>query len=421
MSCDDATNFLSAPDQKALDALMNTGLDRSASPDDRARFERVQAVLALAAGPSVNPSPGLADRVLASVIRSSSGTPAATGTPKLAITHDVDGPELTPDDEEALDAYVMAGYRLEKVPSSLRQRAVQIEKIGALLTGGGGVHQSADLAQRTLAAIRRAGSNRTATGVHPTTGRSGGFRFVDLVSIAAAVVLGVSVLWPVLATYRVHSSRAACAANMATVAGGFGRYAGDFRDALPMAAASLGGAWWDVGTTPERSNAANLFQLPRQQYVRPVDLACAGNPKADRGTSCSGRSDWTCHESVSYSYHVMFGAERPQWGERSAVGPMVILVDKSPVIARARRGEIVNPFENSPNHAGAGQWALRTDGSAVWLKHPQLGEDNIWLPGVIDAMVARARKELARGTPAHQIRINGNELPVSRSETFVGP
>ena len=37
-----------------------------------------------------------------------------------------------------------------------------------------------------------------------------------------------------------------------------------------------------AGTSPERSNAANLFTLPKQNYVSLKDMACVGNPNADR-------------------------------------------------------------------------------------------------------------------------------------------
>jgi hypothetical protein len=423
MTPDTNDHMLSDADREALDALMETGLDAaSVSEALRARAGRVTDLLSLAAGPRVDPPARLAEGVLARIAATGSVAPTFATSPgigpKLALTTDVDEPDLVPDDEEAIDAYVTAGYRPEKVSSSLRERAVRIDRLGALITAGH-VAASPDLAARTLAAVRNA---RLVTPVQISGGSRGGFRFADLISIAAALVLGVSVLWPVLATYRVHASRAACAANMAALSTGFGQYAGDHRDAMPMAAASLGGAsWWNVGTSPDRSNSANLFQLSRNHYVKHSDLACAGNARADRAEVCVSKQDWDCLDSVSYSYHLMFGNERPRWGERTAIGPMVILADKSPVVARAVRGEDINPFENSPNHRGDGQWGLRTDGSAVWLSSPQLGDDNIWLPGIIDAMLNKAREEIAKGTPIKDIRINGDELPISRSDTFVGP
>ena len=103
---------------------------------------------------------------------------------------------------------------------------------------------------------------------------------------------------------------------------------------------------------------------------------------------------------------------------------MVVLADKSPVVARSRLGQAVNPLENSPNHGGDGQWTVRTDGSGAWLVSPQNGEDNIWMPAAIDRGIARVREELRR-TGVRAARVDfmllGNELQTEPGNTFVGP
>ncbi len=415
---------LSHADQRAVDALLDSGLDVNAVPEDlRDRAKRVLAILHAAGGTGDAASHGLAERVLERVRLTGTTTPAFLAAPKLALTEEHDEPALCPDDEEALDAYVMSGYRAEKVSSSLRDRAMQMEFLGQLIATTPTQPASASLVDRTLAAVAATPVRRSA----PTNlvTRSSGFRLADLVSIAAALVLAGSLLWPVLTTMRGRSSRVACGSNMATIAGAFGSYANDNRDALPMAVASLGGpTWWEVGTSPERSNAANLFTLPRQNYVSLKDMACVGNPNADRDCgSCCNRTDWDCIKSVSYSYQVMFGKDRPSWGQRRAAGsaPMVILADKSPVVARASMGEPINPMENSANHGGDGQWAVRTDGSGVWLSSPQIGDDNIWLPGIFDVAIAKVREQVRQGNYSGQVRLHGNEVPSASDETFVGP
>jgi hypothetical protein len=217
-----------------------------------------------------------------------------------------------------------------------------------------------------------------------------------------------------------------CAGNMATVAGAMSSYASDYREQLPVASASLAGpTWWDVGNGPGRSNSANLFQLPRLHYATLRAFACPGNPAAERSCRCdASQGDWSCHEEVSYSYHVMFSKVKPQWGELHGDMPMVVLADKSPVVARSRMGQAVNPLENSPNHGGDGQWAMRSDGSGAWLSSPQNGDDNIWMPAVVDHALADARSELRRsgGRVARmEFRLRGDELPTERGNTFVGP
>jgi len=257
----------------------------------------------------------------------------------------------------------------------------------------------------------------------PVTAGRIGFRLADMLSLTAVMILGVSVLWPLLSSFRTQSQRMACGTNMSAVATAMGSYASDFRDSLPIASASFaGGTWWDVGTSPERSNAANLFQLAKARYARLQDLACPGNESACTKMSCENMTDWSCSQEVSYSYHIMSAANRPSWGQRAGAAPMIVLSDKSPVIMRAKRGEVINPNENSPNHGGEGQWTIRTDGSALWLNNPEVQGDNIWLPGSIESVIKEARTQMKLlGTAKAMLIIRGNELPSSVQDIFLGP
>jgi hypothetical protein len=417
---------LSAADAAALDAFLEAGFDLSKVPaDQQVRAQRVAVLMGLLDTP-VNAdlrSPQLAARTLRAIDLS---RVAGSSVAAPRSHDDPDQVTLSVDDEEALDALVAAGFRTDRVNSSLRPRAVQLEAIGALLTAAPSHVRpaSADLAARTFDRIRQTNVSRPVES--PVAGRIGFGRLADFFSMAAAVVLGVSVLWPVLSAWRNHSTKTLCGTNMGTVAAAMGSYANDYRSQMPVATASLlGPTWWDVGTTPGRSNSANLFQLPKLQYTKLSDLACPGNPSADRRCSCEGsQDDWSCASEVSYSYQVMFSKIKPQWGERSGSVPMVVLADKSPVVARSRLGQAVNPLENSPNHRGDGQWAVRSDGSGAWLASPQVGDDNIWMPGFIDRGIAAVREELRR-TGAYAARVdfmlNGSELPTEPGNTFVGP
>lgn len=405
---------LSPADELAFDALIDAGFDLSLVPDSlRERAESIALVMGLAAGEdsagSIDAS--LTDRTL-SVIAASDRRAGERAEQTLCAA-----------DEEALDALVAAGFRDDRVNGTLRERARGLLHLGDLVTSPReGERVSPELVDRTLARI-------AATEMEPpmpVAGRLVFRRVADVLSMAAAGLLGVSVLWPVLTAWRHHSMKVTCGGNMAAVAGAMSSYASDYREQLPVASASLAGpTWWDVGNGPGRSNSANLFQLPRLHYAKLQDFACPGNPAAQRNCSCEAtQGDWSCHDEVSYSYHVMFSKVKPQWGERHGDMPMVVLADKSPVVARSRLGQAVNPMENSPNHGGDGQWVVRSDGSGAWMASPQNGDDNIWMPAVVDHALEQARVEMRRSgarVAKMEFRLRGNELPTERGNTFVGP
>jgi len=409
-------------DASALEVLVESNFELSRVPAAfRTRVARVAALLGVLESPARVPDArdagSLVDATLARVMKAERLADSAmrTGTRDDA---------LVPGDEDALDSFVTEGYRVERVPASLRPRAVRLFGVGALLTRTHTPAYSADLAERTMTGVpirhRPVETQRFRI-------NSGGFRFADLVSVAAVLLIGTSVVWPMLATLRGHQQRLACGTNMSSVATAMGLYTGDFQGHLPVASAGLGGSWWDVGGGPGRSNSANLFRLPKLGYASLGDLACPGNANALCATSCKPEAeDWGCITELSYSYQVMSGP-RPQWqGDR----PTVILADGSPVTRKLREGKPWSMTQNSSNHDGRGQWALMTDGSASWLVSPIIAEDNIWLPGshdnavrtanrAIDSMVKAGVKK-ARGYIAVPL-LKGDETAESMNDSFLGP
>jgi hypothetical protein len=226
------------------------------------------------------------------------------------------------------------------------------------------------------------------------------FRLADLASIAAILVIGVAMFWPILSMASNQSRELACASNLARVAQGMGSYAMDFDGRLPQARASfLGGIWWDVGT-PERSHSANLYRLVSRGYASLAELACSGNPHAPTIRTDPSEQDWRSIQEVSYSYQLL-SPGRPRWDNGR---PFLVLTDKSPIVSRARRGEFAEPSSTSDNHRGRGQSLLMSDGSARFVSSPILENgDNIWVPG-------------------HGGRLqSGREMPESDLDAFVGP
>lgn len=395
---------LAADDAAALDAIFNTGFAESSGAEPRQR--RVREVLALldASGPAADPV--LVDVTMARVMRNG-----------LRLV-DAD-PELSPSDREALDAWVHAGYDAARVPSSLRARAQRLQDIAGLVTGptasaSGGAEGGAgadDLLERTLAAVEAA---RTESGAYSFRGSwRSNFRLGDLVSIAALLLIAVSVVWPVMAGVRSQATKIACAGNLHDVAAAMAAYAGSNRDQMPMATASLGGGrWWDVGAPNGSSNSSNLFTLAKTGFASLASLACPGNPDACRTGLTADARDWRNLKEVSYSYQIMFGpARRTLHGAERAP----VLADRSPVVLRAVRGEVIDPWENSPNHADRGQELLFTDGSSQWLRTPmRKNGDNIWLPRVVEDALRQAA--LSQG-----LRLHGTETPQGADDVFLAP
>ncbi|MBK7404773.1 MAG: hypothetical protein IPJ41_09095 [Phycisphaerales bacterium] len=201
---------------------------------------------------------------------------------------------------------------------------------------------------------------------------------------------------------------------MREVAGALGGYALDHDAMLPISTAGFGGGtWWDVGRDPQHSNSANLYTLAREQYLTLASLACPGNPQAARVARTPDARDWSSLDELSYSYRVMARPEREVWGGPSQ---LVVVADRSPVVLRAVRGQVIYPFESSPNHRGRGQHGLFADGSAQWLSSPVLPSgDNIWLPKSIEMVIDEVSRR------AGLKPIEGTEAPADRQDSFVGP
>lgn len=354
----------------------------------------------------------LTDLTLARIARESSAGINALGPNSIATLHS--------DDAESLDAFITAGFKTSKVPSTLRDRAARVERSVSLVTSDPGISASPDLLQRTLFSIDSYESTRGASPITMPRRRPSGLRLADLVSVAAVLIVGVAVAWPLLSALKTHSAQMACGGNLATVANAMGIYGGDYRDQLPIASASLvGSTWWDVGKGAGHSNSANLFALPKANYTNLESLACSGNEHAVRNRDVSKESDWRSIDEISYSYYVMFGKTRPNF--HTLAPETVILADRSPVIQRAMHNEPIVIDENSPNHRGEGQWALRTDGSASWLSTPMHGDDNIWLPAAIEDLVRQVESQIRAGKTSGVVVIKGSETPGGPQESFLAP
>ncbi|MBX3380590.1 MAG: hypothetical protein KF805_10890 [Phycisphaeraceae bacterium] len=395
---EDSSLGLSAADSAALDALLEADmqLDRVAE-SIRARAQRIGALLGLLDANHITCDAALVDVTLQRIARHAE-------------------PMLSADDAEALDAWALSGYEASATPTSLHDRASRHQRLAEIVRESD-IVATPLLVERTFQAVASQVAANRAQGIITPTSR--GWRISDLISVAAMVLIGVSILWPTMSYVSQKGRQFGCKSNLGSVASAMGLYAGNHRDSLPVATAGFGGApWWDVSPAKPQANSANLFTLARTGYSKLRDLACSGNPNAVVGEVKQGTYDWPDLDSISYSYQIMAGEQRPNWcgGQKAAPVSIVLLADRSPVVLRAVRKQVIDPMENSPNHGGTGQYALFADGSVSWMTTPERPDgDNIWLPRAIEAMIQQAAKFHQSG------RLEGFEIPVDARDSFVGP
>ncbi len=389
---------LSDEDGAALDALIDAQLEVHRVPAElRDRAAKIGLLLGLLASDSVADS-ALCDVTLQRILRER-GIETTGASLRLSSM-----------DEEAVDAMVLAKFDVAGTPGSLQERAGRVAAIGELLVENR-EQSPIDLVARTMAKIETSEAKLAPISID----RGGVFarwKIGDLVGVAAALVVCTAVAWPIISASRANSTKVACQSNMQTVAHAMGAYAKSFRDDMPMATASMGGTWWDVGSDAATSNSANLFTLARAGFAKVQDLACPGNPHALVHERDPGSKDWKNLDEISYSYQIMFGPHRPMWNHPSS---MVVVADRSPVVLRAVRNEAIFPEESSPNHKGYGQDALFVDGHVEWLKTPVLQNgDNIWLPRPIEEVIRRVRAGETSGI------LRGTETPAA-NDVVLGP
>lgn len=322
---------------------------------------------------------------------------------------------LNAHDAAAIDCLIEAGW--DDSGPNLTVDAARAERAAALLRLLEPTHdpiaseQRDSLIEATLARVQSGvDESRKRWRLDPvreTSGRSiGSFRLTDLGAVAAMLLIGTAILWPILGATRSGAMIDACAMNMQQAGVGFGLFAADHRGEMPRVQENPArGVWWNVGDA-KASHSANLYTLARQHYVFLGTLSCPGNPLAP--TAFHGEHpghDWRSLDEVSYSLQ-LYHTRRPLLND-GRVG--VLMADKSPIVARAKRGERFDSHARSRNHTGRGQNVLLNDGSVLFLADPYLpgSRDNLWLPRHAE----------------HQRRpvLTGTERPETRTDSFVGP
>jgi hypothetical protein len=274
---------------------------------------------------------------------------------------------LSADDARLLDALADAGFDARALHVNSEAEAQRLSAMSSLLRlmKDYPVEDAEDALQHvTLARIDRYEQERAARMNFDSrqdavaAERRLRIRVPDFITVAAVLLIGFSVFWPVLTSMRHKSIDQACANNLRYMGMAFGTYAADHNGELPIAQAGPVGSWDTV------RNVLNLQPLVEGNYCDAGHLNCAGH--AD-------------HAGPSYSYRWVVPGATVKWGNAPRVS--VILGDLNPIIDAARSGRTLPPLSMSINHAGRGQNVLADDGATLWLEQPVIaGGDNIWLP-----------------------------------------
>ncbi len=315
---------------------------------------------------------------------------------------------LTPDDAAVLDARLeqrRAGVTGGPMPAGSASRARSVDQLLSLLDLAEfeAEQPAGDLVSRTMAAVTQERQReRFARQVEMVSsgggvGRGPGLGLRQLLTAAAVLLIGTSVLLPVLSQSQGQSQRIACMSRFGQLGQAFGMYASDNQGQAPRYATRPGLTWWNVGQTAEPgryeatqrsaaevkvlSNTAHLFILVNDGLTSLASLACPSNAAAQREIDPAQR-DWADARQVSYSYQNQYTPEPLRLSEHPG---LVILADKNPLFRVRSQGQAslyhdasTRIGSNSRAHGEGGQNTLWGDGSAHWTVRPERDGDNIW-------------------------------------------
>ena len=282
------------------------------------------------------------------------------------MTEPIDNLKLSKVDAEMLDRLVDVGFeldQLEYLTPEDKQRARNILAMLGFLEAYPVEDSSDTLIDATLARIDQYESRRLArmhisTAEIDTTSKGFRIRMPDLMSVAAMVLIAVSVFFMISKSAREQSFQTECASNMAMVGRGLVNYALDHNGEMPTtAAASLGSLFG--GTAPERTD---VELLANEGYCEHNHLNCPGHGG----------------ESGGFSYQTQ---SADMWDNIRSQGRLfIIIADRNPILNDLLAGGTPDPLTPSANHGSLGQNHLRDDGSTpISAAAPVIGGDMIWI------------------------------------------
>ncbi|MHC5005808.1 MAG: hypothetical protein ACYTGF_00435 [Planctomycetota bacterium] len=183
--------------------------------------------------------------------------------------------ELCPQDQRLLDTLVDCGFdreAMEALTPDDQRRVDSLVSLFELLDDYPVEDADESLVHATLARVDRCEEQRAsrmaiseAAEANELPARSR-IRMPDFVSIAAVILIGASIVWPLTSYLNRRSIDTGCANNMRRMGLAFDQYASDFDGAMPIAQAGMFSNW---NTT--RHNTVNLDPLLQGGYCGPGD------------------------------------------------------------------------------------------------------------------------------------------------------
>jgi hypothetical protein len=282
------------------------------------------------------------------------------------MTESFDHLKLSKADAEMLDQLVDVGFeidQLEYLSPEDQQRARSILAMLGLLDAYPVEDASEALVDATLARVNQYESQRAArmhisTAEIDTTSRGFRIRMPDLMSVAAMVLIAVSVFIMISRSAREQSFQTECASNMAMVGHGLVNYALDHNGKMPTTSVAALGSLFG-GVTPERTD---VDLLAKEGYCEHHHLNCPGHGGESGGFSFQTQS-------------------ADMWENIRSQGRLfIIIADRNPILDALLAGGTPDPLTPSANHGSLGQNHLRDDGSTpMAAPAPVIGGDMIWI------------------------------------------
>jgi len=252
-----------------------------------------------------------------------------------------------------------------------------------------------------------------ARSVHEVAARGPSLALRDVIAIAACVALFVGIAVP--GYFKAHnvSLRHRCQNHLHQISDAMASYGQAHAGFLPYASYIPGGTWLpgQGRNVPRASNTRHVFKLVRQGYIRNVRVFLCPASKDGRPMLADDYRQFTDFaERANNSYSFLFmnwpKGLRPEDMRKGAGGKMVLVADRNPHFAGtpgALERAVAVRLGNSLLHEnGAGQNAIRVDGSGGWFTSPNIGvdHDDIYKAGGV-------------------VQYQGTERPVSETDTFL--
>jgi hypothetical protein len=282
------------------------------------------------------------------------------------MNHSFDHLNLCQADAELLDRLVDVSFELDKLgvlSADETKRANRMLSMLGLLDGYPVENASDTLIDATLAQIDQYEANQTQrmrieTSEIETTSSGFRIRMPDFISVAAMVLIAVSVFAMISKNTRAQSISNQCASNMAQVGFGLVRYATEHKGQAPTIEATSVASMFS-GLVPTRTDPDILVA---EGYCDVHHLNCPGH-----GSNGGG-----------FSYQTQ---PAENWEAIRKQGLLlIVLSDRNPILESMLAGKEFNPLARSKNHGSLGQNQLRDDGSTASLKGlPIVGKDKIWI------------------------------------------